>query len=128
MATVMQERAEAAARVARRPAPAGWTPRIVSVSITRLGDFAPGHKPPPHWDADDLCVDAVWADVERPDTGGICVGRNPQLAGRLAAAMLAGVAFTDARYAVTTCGVSYVAADSTISGRHLNADLKRLGY
>ena len=124
MTTIMQERAEAAARVARRPAPAGWTPRIVSVSITRLEDFAPGHHDD---DAGALCVDAVWADVEWPDTGGICVG-DRLLAGRLAAAMLAGVAFTDARWAVTTCGTSYVAADSTVSGRHLNTDLRRLGY
>lgn len=72
-------------------------------------------------------VGAYWPGVDRPTTGGIAVS-NAKLAARLAAAINAGVVYTDARVATDVNGKTYVAARSMVLGRRLNADLRRLGF
>jgi hypothetical protein len=77
----------------------------------------------------------VWADwtaadvtLDRPRTHGISTGRNKDLAERLAAAINAGAVYPDPEVRTDVYGATYVQASSRVMGRHLNADLRRLGF
>lgn len=72
----------------------------------------------------------VWADfrgVDRPRTYGIAT-RTLRDAQRVARAMSAGVFFTFVHIATDVNGQTYVAGVPQAFGRHLNADLRRLGF
>lgn len=80
------------------------------------------------------CVDFDWSSVitvDRPITGGIYTGPGPRgkrLAERLAAATRAGVVHEDAYVKTDIYGKTYVTSRTTVMGKYLNADLKRLGF
>jgi len=66
--------------------------------------------------------------VDRPEMHAISAGKNRKLAERLAAAINAGVVFTFERTQQDINGKTFVVANCAVSGRRLNADLKRLGF
>lgn len=53
---------------------------------------------------------------------------NRKMADRLAAAMQAGVVFTDFRACTNIYGAPYLGMKSNVMGKYLNADLKALGF
>lgn len=75
----------------------------------------------------------VWTDwtasdgskIDRPRTGGISAGRYAE---RVKAAINAGAAYGPATLKTDVNGRTYVQADFKICGRHLNADLQKLGF
>jgi hypothetical protein len=85
-------------------------------------------------DRPSLAVSAV--SPERPDlearysmaTGYVDDPKAKKLAERLSKAINAGKAFTTPRVMTDTAGKDYLGFDVEVSGRHLNADLKRLGF
>lgn len=89
------------------------TPRLVDVRVTA--------------DPDGWVVGPIWADVDRPHTGGILV-RTAKDRDRLTAAYRAGVVHPDPVVRTDVNGQTYVCSRSTIGGRHLRADLARLGF
>jgi hypothetical protein len=99
-------------------------PRLVDVRVDRdtsgrqecTGDTAE------YWE-----VHPIWADVDRPDVGGWLV-RGEKLARRLERAIRAGAALGPAVVMTDIHGQTYVNAPHKVMGRHLNADLRRLGY
>lgn len=97
------------------------TPEIAFV-VTTL-EPADDYRPAPSY-----VVTAHWAGVERPEVHSISCGQNQKLAQRLADAIASGKVYTDAEVKVDVDGNTYVAATSRVMGRHLNADLKRLGF
>lgn len=81
--------------------------------------------------ADGLSVHIIWDSpaVDRTDVGGWGLGlRHRALAERLIRAINAGKAYRNPRLATDVNGKTYVQADHTILGRHMNADLTRLGF
>lgn len=67
--------------------------------------------------------------VDRLHIAGWGVGKNPKLATRLARAVAAGVVLKNASIKHDIHGKRYVSADqTTVMGRRMNADLKRLGF
>jgi hypothetical protein len=54
--------------------------------------------------------------------------KDGALASRLARAVQAGVVLTNPVVKTDVNGKTYVSAESQVMGRHMNADLKRLGY
>lgn len=72
-------------------------------------------------------VSPIWADVDRPNVGGIW---TPNLADaeRLREAYLEGNAFSATEVRTDVDGKTYVGTTSRISGRYLRADLASLGY
>jgi len=70
-------------------------------------------------------VSAVWADVDRPNVGGISC-RKP-LAERIAKAMRDGVWFVKAEVATDVNGATYVAAQGLTIGKYANSTLKKMG-
>jgi hypothetical protein len=92
------------------------TPVIISTSVT----------PDPEYG---FSVRGVWGGVEVdiPDTPGYLI-RDRKLAERLAAAIRAGVVFVDPEVKTNVNGKTYVNARSTVLGRMVNADLRRLGH
>jgi hypothetical protein len=66
--------------------------------------------------------------VDRPDLLGISTGTNHKLAERLVRAIEAGAVFTFERTQQDVNGKTFVVAGCKVSGRRLNADLKRLGF
>ena len=79
-------------------------------------------------DSDPACVTVgpVWDGVDRPYTFGWSV--KASLAPRLVRAIQAGAVFHDVSVATDNGGKTYVAAKATMLGRHMNADLKKLGF
>lgn len=74
----------------------------------------------------------VTADVIKPKgvafRASISTGKNQALADRLAAAVDAGVVFTELEVATDVFNEKYVAHKTNVMGRYLNADLRRLGF
>lgn len=88
------------------------------------------YEPDPDEVSGRYIVETHWTGVEldRPCTGGISTGTNRKLAERLAAAINAGVVYTDPKVQKDVNGATYVQAGCKVFGRRLNADLKRLGF
>jgi len=75
----------------------------------------------------------VWFDypadlVDRPRSHGISTGTDRRLAERLAKAIDAGAVAVDREILTDIHGQTYVGHRSLVSGRHLAADLARLGF
>jgi hypothetical protein len=82
---------------------------------------------------DHLLVKATWSSktVKLDRTECISFGlklTHGKLAQRLASAIDAGKIFTNPSIKTDVNGKTYVDARSTVMGRYLNADLKRLGF
>ena len=76
-----------------------------------------------------LIVEPIWKGVDRPNVGGWALGlQHRALAERLCRAVRSGAAFGDVTVKVDVNGQSYVNAQHLVMGRHMNADLRRLGY
>lgn len=67
-----------------------------------------------------------WGGVDREVTMGWLVRQS--IAPRLIRAIEVGAVMVNARIATDIHGQTYVAARSLVSGKHPNADLKRLGF
>jgi hypothetical protein len=68
-------------------------------------------------------------NVDRRDLIGFGLrAKDTVLAERLQRAILAGVVFTPATVGLDKTGRAYIVTSTKVSGRHLNADLKRLGF
>lgn len=80
---------------------------------------------PAHWS-----VTPVWPNVDRPISSSWSVGQNPGLGRRLVNAIEAGVVCTNPKVMTDVNGQTYVSHDGhlRVSGRRMNADLKRLGF
>lgn len=91
------------------------TPRIIDVRIEPDKD-EPGYS----------TVGPVWADVDRPYTGGWMV-RNAYVP-RFVRALKAGVVEINPTVRTDVNGNTFVSAQSTVSAKRMNADLRRLGY
>ena len=73
----------------------------------------------------------VWPhfeNVDRPLGAGISCGTKHALAVRLQNCMKANKAFGDIGIGKDIFGKTYASYNSLVSGRHLNADLRRLGF
>jgi hypothetical protein len=78
-----------------------------------------------------LTVWTVWKGVDRPKTSGLQVAdtvAGRKLAARLKLAIEAGATECDPTIETDRFGQTYVRAKTTVLGRTLNADLKRLGF
>jgi hypothetical protein len=100
------------------------TPVLIDVQVEAetLETVLTGGTPIHGWN-----VRPVWANVDRPTTSGWFVSK-PALRDRLVAAIKAGRAVTPHGIATDVGGKTYVATTHVVSGRHMNADLKRLGF
>lgn len=81
--------------------------------------------------AGDITVGVVWTgvNVDRPTTYGFGLpGRDKALAARLMRAINAQVVFTDPVLALDVNGKTYIKASCHVMGRHMEADLQRLGF
>lgn len=67
------------------------------------------------------------AGVDRPVCAGVAV-KNRKLADRLVRAIEDGVAYTYRGILTDVNGKTYVDYKHNVMGRHLNADLNKLGY
>jgi len=77
----------------------------------------------------DLSVCPIWKGVDRPNVGGWgMLPKHRALATRLFRAIQDGAAFSDVTLKVDVNGKTYINASHLVLGRHMNADLKRLGY
>lgn len=77
----------------------------------------------------ELRVVTEWAGVDRPIAHTFSLTATKiSLAGRLVAAIKAGVVFTNPRVMVDVRGQTYVSHGITVIGRTMDADLKRLGF
>jgi hypothetical protein len=74
----------------------------------------------------DVLVEFVWEGVDRPNTGGIVCPER--IAPRLVAACNAGVLFVGDQVVKDVDGKTYVDTVCQVTGRHLHADLKKLGF
>jgi hypothetical protein len=82
-----------------------------------------------HTDKDGyIVVEPIWRGVDRPNVGGWSAGRNAQLAARLKRAIESGAAFGRVQVRTDANGRTYIDTMALVFGRHMNADLKRLGY
>jgi hypothetical protein len=80
---------------------------------------------------DGINVTVHWtgAQLDRPTSGGFGLkGTDRKLAERLRRAIDAGVVYVNPVVATDIYGKTYVASNCVVSGKHLNADLRRLGY
>lgn len=75
-----------------------------------------------------LLVQPVWADVDRPISGGYCCGLSSVLAERLKRAMIDGPVFSETTLKTDCNGKTYISANLVIRMRCANADLNRIGY
>jgi len=74
---------------------------------------------------------SVWptfSGVDRERSSGWGTGKSRPLANRLAKAIRAGVAIADLEVLTNVNGETYVSYRHVVGARHLNADLKRLGF
>lgn len=97
------------------------TPEIIAANIVL--EPADEYRP-----QESYVVWTYWADVDRPTVHGISCAKNLKLAQRLQAAIQAGVVYTNAAVRTDTGGQTYVQATCMVSGKHLNADLRHLGF
>jgi hypothetical protein len=74
-----------------------------------------------------LVVEPVWDGVDRPRVGGWVV-RDMRTAKRLEACLRDGNCYSAVRLATDMNGQTYAATTARVMGRHMNADLRRLGY
>lgn len=81
-------------------------------------------------DADSIHIDVHWnAPVDRKCTGGWAVSlKHEKLAQRLVAAINAQKGLSNPKIATDVNGKTYIAYTQEVSGRHMNADLRRLGF
>lgn len=97
------------------------TPRMIDVKVERdLDDHGSGRKN--LWS-----VSPVWADVDLPANFGWLVP-GERLARRLEAALRAGATLRNAEVRTNVNGQTYVANEHRVTGRTMNADLRRLGF
>lgn len=97
----------------------------VTVESTDISPFTDSHGPSHHF-----TVRARFSPnqpVDRLDSHGIVV-RGKGLADRLAAAMQAGVIFTDFAIRTDVNGNTFLTYRTAVLARYVNADLKRLGF
>jgi len=75
-------------------------------------------------------IDVTWigADLDRPHVGGWAISDKPALATRLKTAIEAGAVYANPKIVKDSNGKTFVQAKSLVLGRHMNADLKRLGF
>lgn len=73
-----------------------------------------------------VLVSPVWTGVDRPVTFGWIVPKK--LVGRLTQALMAGVVCRRPEVMTDLNGHTYMTYDCQVTGRYLNADLKRLGF
>lgn len=74
-------------------------------------------------------ISPIWKGVDRPDVGGWAVGaQHEKLAARLGDAVTTGKAFGRVEVRTDVNGQTYVSAEHLVIGRHMNADLRRLGF
>lgn len=66
--------------------------------------------------------------VDRTELIGMSVGRNHLLAIRYVTAVLAGRVFGPGAILTDAQGQTYVSATQHVMGRHLNAQLKQMGF
>lgn len=80
----------------------------------------------------ELVIKISWdAPVDRPSTHSISLPATKsgrKLAARLVTAINAQKALTNPVIKTDVCGLTYIEAKCHAWGRHLNADLKRLGF
>jgi hypothetical protein len=96
------------------------TPTLFAAHILTDQHFVTGERT--------YTVDATFLGVDRCRSHGISTGADHALAERLLAAVKAGKVFTNLRVAKDRHGKTYCAYDCAVIGRHLNADLKQLGF
>ena len=77
---------------------------------------------------DRYVVTPVWADVDRPISGGYSCGDNRTLAYRLQLAIEDGAVFDEVEVNTDINGNTYVSTYLNIRMRCANADLKSIGY
>lgn len=110
------------------PYPAGQqslVPSIVGVQVTDYDGEYPDGLPQSKrtW----VEVWPFWSGVDRPrGVGYVCSDRLT--AERLRCAINAGVVFVDPQVGRDVNGKTYVQARSTVMGKRMNADLRRLGF
>jgi hypothetical protein len=76
-----------------------------------------------------LHVQPVWRGVDRCRIGGVLLAaKDTAKAQRLQRCMESGAAFDFVGIATDVAGQTFVHYNSRVYGRHLNADLKKLGY
>lgn len=83
---------------------------------TNKGPMLPGN----------VAIEYHWEGVDRPCS--YCIICRARHVKRLMAACEAGVLFKSPEVKTDVNGKTYVDAICMVSGRHINADLKRLGY
>ncbi len=82
-------------------------------------------------DAREITVDVIWSGepLDRPHTGGFGLKLSHRaLALRLKRAIDAQAVHVNPGVVKDVNGKSYVQADCRVLGRHMNADLRRIGY
>ena len=72
-------------------------------------------------------VKFIWDGVDRPVSQIICTGTT-KLAERVVEACKGGVLFVNVKVLTDINGKTYMGTSCQVIGKHLNADLKRLGY
>lgn len=82
---------------------------------------------------EEIIVDVVYenAGVDRPHTSSIAFWNTPakrRLVARFMRAVAAGRLFYNAKVKTDVNGKTFVSYESGFNGRHLNAELRRLGY
>ncbi len=76
-----------------------------------------------------LVVDTFFTGTDRPRAHGFgLLLREMKLAQRLKAAIEAGKVYTNLHIKTDINGKTYVGYDCTVTGRYMNADLKRMGF
>jgi hypothetical protein len=96
------------------------TALLVPVDVELTHESLPGI-------GDGYSVNPIWDGVDRPNVGGIWTP-NLKAAELLRECYLEGNAFSATEVRTDVDGKTYVGTTSRISGRHLIADLKKLGY
>jgi hypothetical protein len=74
-----------------------------------------------------ISVHPIWSNVDRVNGSGWLVG-NMRMADRLRRALLAGVVYSATEIMTDVNGKTLVHGTSKILARHMNADLRKLGY
>jgi len=80
-----------------------------------------------------IVVCPIWRGVDRPSAGGISLGHKDDKSvsrylPRVVACILAGAFHEVHGIKTDVYGKTYVNATAKVYGRHLNADLKKLGF
>lgn len=80
-------------------------------------------------DINRITVDPIWKGVDRPCTGGYGFSiKHRALAYRLKAAIESGKFYSDFAVVKDVNGKTYVQCNAYSVGRHLNSDLRKLGF